>query len=147
MNQSGGRSYPNANASWAQEISLDLDIVSAMCPNCTILLVEARSKTCSDLTTAVDYAASVPGAVAISNSYGSGEFFTQTSLDTPLQPCWHRRDGQLRLQWLTACGTRPLRHTWTAVGGTTIGSLESRMLEQIYVWFGGGELKRVLRGR
>src|SRR6266536_4029607 len=32
VNQRGGRSYPRANAGWAAEISLDLDMVSATCP-------------------------------------------------------------------------------------------------------------------
>ncbi|HEY0778437.1 MAG TPA: hypothetical protein VGD56_10785, partial [Gemmatirosa sp.] len=40
VNQSGGTRYPSANAGWAEEISLDLDMASAVCPNCKILLVE-----------------------------------------------------------------------------------------------------------
>src|SRR5436190_15869522 len=43
VNQSGGATPPRANGSWAQEISLDLDMASAVCPNCKILLVEASS--------------------------------------------------------------------------------------------------------
>src|SRR5581483_3474390 len=38
VNQTGGTSYPTGNAGWAGEISLDLDMASAVCPNCHILL-------------------------------------------------------------------------------------------------------------
>ena len=78
-NQSGGTKYPRTNGGWAQEISLDLDMVSAICPNCHILLVEASSASFSNLSTAVNYAASVPGVVAISNSYGGSEFGSEVS--------------------------------------------------------------------
>src|SRR5207237_4673483 len=49
IDQFGGTSYPAADQGWAEEISLDLDMVSATCPNCTILLVEANSAYYSDL--------------------------------------------------------------------------------------------------
>ena len=35
--------YPRTNTGWGQENALDLDMASAMCPNCKILLVEATS--------------------------------------------------------------------------------------------------------
>jgi len=73
VNQSGGTTYPRANGGWAQEISLDLDMVSAICPDCHILLVEASSSSLANLATAVGYAASVKGVVAISNSYGGSD--------------------------------------------------------------------------
>lgn len=49
VNQRGGTSYPRTNAGWAQEISLDLDMVSATCPDCKILLVEASSSSFANL--------------------------------------------------------------------------------------------------
>jgi hypothetical protein len=73
VNQSGGTSYPASNSSWAQEISLDLDMVSAICPNCHILLVEASSTSDANLAAAVNRAAAL-GATQISNSYGEPEF-------------------------------------------------------------------------
>jgi subtilase family serine protease len=76
IDQRGGTSYPNANTGWAQEISLDLDMASAICPNCKILLVEADSNSFNDLTSAVRQAAS-QHATEISNSYGGNEFFGQ----------------------------------------------------------------------
>jgi hypothetical protein len=64
---------PSANSGWASEIALDTEMVSASCPLCHILLVEAKSAGTADLGTAVNYAASVPGVRAISNSYGGSE--------------------------------------------------------------------------
>lgn len=61
---------PRTDPGWAQEISLDIDMVSATCPDCKILLVEASTNSFANLATAVNYAASQPGVVAISNSYG-----------------------------------------------------------------------------
>jgi subtilase family serine protease len=78
VNQSGGTTPPRANSSWAQEISLDLDMVSAICPNCKILLVEATSNSLANLEAAVDEAARL-GANAISNSYGGSETSSETT--------------------------------------------------------------------
>ena len=81
VNQKGGTSYPRANGGWSQEISLDLDMVSAICPNCKILLVEASSSSQANLGTAVNTAAAL-GAVAISNSYGASESSQTVAYDS-----------------------------------------------------------------
>jgi hypothetical protein len=81
VNQQGQTSsYPVANVGWDEEISLDLDMVSAVCPNCKILLVEANSPSFDDLGAAVDTAANL-GAMAISNSYYGPEWPDETSYD------------------------------------------------------------------
>ena len=73
VDQYGGTSYPSpATNNWDYEIDLDLDMVSAACPNCNILLVEATDGYFSNLGTAVNTAVSL-GAVAVSNSYGGSE--------------------------------------------------------------------------
>jgi subtilase family serine protease len=72
VDQRGGTAYPRMNTGWAQETALDLDMASAMCSNCHILLVEADSNSFSDLAAAENRAATL-GANAISNSYGGGE--------------------------------------------------------------------------
>ncbi|HYL27330.1 MAG TPA: peptidase S8, partial [Candidatus Nitrosotalea sp.] len=59
------------NTGWAEEESLDLDMVSAICPNCKILLVEASSPSISALTTAENYATAHAGYV--SNSWSGNE--------------------------------------------------------------------------
>lgn len=82
VNQSGSTSsLPTNNASWSQEISLDLDMVSAVCPNCSIILAEASSASMTNLGTAVNAAANL-GATEISNSYGGGESSSDTSYDS-----------------------------------------------------------------
>jgi subtilase family serine protease len=78
VNQSGGAKAPRANGGWAQEISLDLDMASAICPNCHILLVEASSASFTNLSAAVNTAASL-GATVISNSYGGSEYSGEVS--------------------------------------------------------------------
>lgn len=78
--------YPSADGGWAGEESLDVDMVSAICPNCHIMLVEANSNSSMDLGQAVDTAVSY-GAKFVSNSYGStflGEAYedpTETDYD------------------------------------------------------------------
>jgi subtilase family serine protease len=78
LNQNGVQgSYPSQNTGWAQESALDLDMASAMCPNCKIYLIEANSATYGNLATAENTAANT-GAHAISNSYGGGESGSQS---------------------------------------------------------------------
>ncbi|HEY9179593.1 MAG TPA: hypothetical protein VIO32_02675 [Candidatus Baltobacteraceae bacterium] len=82
VNQNGSTSsLPTNNASWSQEISLDLDMVSAVCPNCSIVLAEASSASMTNLGTAVNAAANL-GATEISNSYGGSESSSDTSYDS-----------------------------------------------------------------
>jgi hypothetical protein len=81
VNQRGGTTPPTANRGWATEIALDVEYAHAMAPGSDILLVEADSSSFANLDTAVTYAAD-HGAVAISMSYGAGEFSTETSLDS-----------------------------------------------------------------
>jgi subtilase family serine protease len=60
-----------ADAGWAEEISLDLDMVSAVCPKCKIVLVEANSASFAALGSAENTAAGL--ANVISNSYGGSD--------------------------------------------------------------------------
>lgn len=82
VNQSGATSpLPAPDTGWAGEISLDLDMVSAVCPNCKILLVEASTSSMTNLGTAVNRAVTM-GAKYVSNSYGGPESSAVTSYDT-----------------------------------------------------------------
>ncbi len=85
VNQNGSTTSlpPAAPASddWTGEESLDFDMVSAICPNCHILLVEATSPTDANLGTAVNTAVSM-GAKYVSNSYGGDEASSQVSEDS-----------------------------------------------------------------
>jgi putative Ig domain-containing protein/cellulose binding protein with CBM2 domain len=75
VDEHGGTRYPKPapkSDDWTGEIALDIDMVSAVCPNCHILLLEAVEPTGDDLGTAVDTAVRL-GAKYVSNSYGGNE--------------------------------------------------------------------------
>ncbi|HEY3903257.1 MAG TPA: S8 family serine peptidase [Streptosporangiaceae bacterium] len=64
---------------WDVETALDVEMVSAACPHCHILLVEGNTPDINDLAAAVKTAGRL-GAQVISNSYGLAENgFTQPS--------------------------------------------------------------------
>lgn len=72
VDQAGTAGPLPADQYWDVEISLDLDMVSASCPNCEILLVEANDPQLADLGASVNTAVSL-GATEVSNSYGGAE--------------------------------------------------------------------------
>ena len=92
INQTGGFAeenetssvYPPAEPVWAKEMSLDMDMVSAICPECKILLVEADNEFKSEgkynLVDADDEAATFD-PVAISNSWAGPEESTEAEED------------------------------------------------------------------
>ena len=57
---------------WDVEATLDVSMVSAACPHCKILVVEADSDDAADLAAAADTAVRL-GARVVSNSYGARE--------------------------------------------------------------------------
>jgi subtilase family serine protease len=74
VNQTGQQgSYPKADTGWSQESALDLDMASAMCPGCKLVLVEATTPSFANLAAAVRTAAAISGVTVISNSYGGTE--------------------------------------------------------------------------
>jgi subtilase family serine protease len=136
VDQSGGTKYPRSNGGWAQEISLDLDMVSAACPNCRILLVEATSPTFTNLGAAVNQAAKL-GANEISNSYGGGESSHDTSYDASyfnhlgVAITASSGDGGYGVEYPAAS------QYVTAVGGTSLtGSITTGWSET--AWSGAG---------
>jgi subtilase family serine protease len=137
VNQTGGSTPPTANASWGQEISLDIDMVSAICPNCHILLVESNSASYTDLGTAVNTAASL-GSNAISNSYGGSE----SSAETTTYDAYYNHPGHAitvssgdngyGVQYPAAS-----RYV-TAVGGTSLSRASNSRGWAETVWSGAG---------
>jgi hypothetical protein len=84
VSEYGTSKLPKSDPSggWELEESLDLDMVSGICPNCSILLVEANSASISDLATAERTASRAPAVDAVSNSWGSGaEFIGENQYD------------------------------------------------------------------
>lgn len=136
VNQNGGTTYPRGNKGWAEEISLDLDMVSAICPNCHILLVEATSNSLSNLAAAVDEAAKL-GANEISNSYGGGEYSNevndQSHFNHPgIAITVSSGDSGYGVQFPAAS-----RYV-TAVGGTTLNKSSNSRGWSETVWSGAG---------
>lgn len=81
VNQNGQPGpLPVPNAGWAAEIALDLDMASAVCPNCNLLLIEADSNFSDDLFPAVNTAVNM-GAKFVSLSWGGSEFTGQLQAD------------------------------------------------------------------
>jgi subtilase family serine protease len=74
-------SLPSNDGGWAEEESLDLDMASATCPLCKIILVEATSASYTNLGKAVNEAVAL-GANVVSNSYGGSDSSGETSYDT-----------------------------------------------------------------
>jgi subtilase family serine protease len=71
VGQDGSSTLPTqTNRGWQTEMALDLDSVSALCPSCDILLVEANSSADSDLV-AAEHAAYNAGADQVSDSWMS----------------------------------------------------------------------------
>src|SRR5262249_9800082 len=71
-----GKATPPAPSSlgtgWDLEATLDVSMISAACPHCKIIVVEANSPSVPDLA-ATDTTAARLGAQVISNSYGIRE--------------------------------------------------------------------------
>jgi subtilase family serine protease len=84
VNQTGATSPLPATApasdDWTLEESLDLDMASALCPKCSLVLVEATNDSGTGLYIAENTAASLAGY--ISNSWGGTEASSDTSLDS-----------------------------------------------------------------
>jgi subtilase family serine protease len=138
VNQKGTTAwYPKGNSGWAEEESLDLDMVSAICPKCKIILVESNSTTAGSLSAAEDTAFRL-GAKFISNSWGGAEFSTEASYDSHFN---HRGvaitvssgDDGYGVQWPASSP-----HV-TAVGGTTLW-MKGKTRTQEKVWnLGAGD--------
>jgi subtilase family serine protease len=138
VNQQGNTSpLPSGDTGWGLEIALDVDAVSAACPACNILLVEAASNSFADLGAAVNYAATQPGVAAISNSYGAAEFRFETSSEAPynhpgIAVTVSSGDGGYGVEFPAAS-----RYV-TAVGGTTLRRDTSARGWGETVWSGAG---------
>ncbi|MBO0796677.1 MAG: S53 family peptidase [Ktedonobacteraceae bacterium] len=136
VNQNGGTSYPTPDAGWAEEISLDLDMASAICPNCKILLVEASSASFTNLGTAVNRAVTM-GATVVSNSYGGSESSGETSFAS-----FYNHPGVI----ITASSgdngygveVPAAYNTVVAVGGTTLTKTSNSRGWSETVWSGAG---------
>lgn len=137
VNQNGATSpLPSSDVGWSEEISLDLDMASAICPNCHILLVEASSASFTNLGAAVNEAARL-GASTISNSYGGGESSSETSIASAYNHAGivitaSSGDGGFGVEVPAAF------NTVVAVGGTSLSRSSSTRGWSETAWSGAG---------
>lgn len=86
VNQNGATSPLPGNApagdDWTIEAALDLDMASAACPSCKLVLFEAQDDQGDGLFIAQNAAAARAGVVAISNSWGEPSPGNDATLDT-----------------------------------------------------------------
>ncbi|HYU47264.1 MAG TPA: S53 family peptidase [Terriglobales bacterium] len=137
VNQTGGTSYPKTDAGWALEISLDVEIAHALCPNCKILLVEATSNSFANLLAAEDYART--HANIVSNSWGGTEFSSETTSGfdghfnhTGKPITFSSGDSGFGVEYPAAS------RFVTAVGGTTLKLNSNNTRASETVWSGTG---------
>jgi subtilase family serine protease len=135
-NQKGQRShYPAGNSGWGFEIDLDVDMVSAACPNCTIDLIEAKNNGLANLGDA-DKEAVKLGATIVSNSWGCYQAGCT----------WHTHDFDTKgITFLAAAGDigygsfPPAQFaTVISVGGTELSKTGSTYSEQVWPDTSGG---------
>jgi len=136
-NQNGQQSgYPHGSVGWGVEIDLDVQMVSAACPKCTIYLVEANSSTSSDLQSAEVEAVKL-GAHIVSNSWsclGSDSCVSASDFDTP------------GVVYLAASGDSGYNHigapavltSVVSVGGTVLTKNGSKYSETVWNDAGAG---------
>lgn len=127
VDQRGGSDLPDVDPGWAEEISLDLDMASAVCPNCRLLLVEADSAAMAALGSAVKTAVAL-GADAVSNSWGGpdmkdqyyGRYFHHdgVAITASAGDDGYGVSYPASSKWVTAVGGTTLRRSATARGFT-----------------------------
>lgn len=137
VNQNGVQgSYTRTDTGWDQEQALDLDMVSAMCPGCKIVLVQASTSSLANLAKAVNTAVTTMGANAVSNSYGGSESGT-----TSYESAWNHNgiaitvssgDNGYGVQFPASSP-----HV-TAVGGTSLKRASNTRGWAETVWSGAG---------
>ncbi|MGX1668143.1 carboxypeptidase regulatory-like domain-containing protein [Streptomyces sp. NPDC055400] len=144
VDQSGGQGYPVARAGWAAEISLDLQMVSAVAPKAHIVLVEAATPGFDDLGAAVNQAVA-QGAQFVSNSYGSGYSSTAGSGEDPAQSTMDAYFDHPGVTVVASSGDSGFGVSYpasspyvTAVGGTSLVKDDSARGWSEKVWAGSG---------
>jgi subtilase family serine protease len=136
-NQEGQQgAYPSANDFWGLEIDLDVEMVSATCPKCTIYLVEANSGAPSDLEAAEAEAVSL-GAHIVSNSwncYASNTCVGQSYFDAP-GVIYTAGSGDYAYDYN---GAPESLASVVSVGGTVLSRKGSKYNEVVADFAGGG---------
>ena len=136
VNEKGNKGpYPATDGGWAVEESLDVDMVSAACPQCHILLVEGDSNSIADLAASVATAARL-GADVISNSYGASEFGGMQSFYADYHPAHAAVVASSGDLGFTAAQFPAVAPGVTAVGGTSLYTSTNRRGWIEHAWSG-----------
>jgi subtilase family serine protease len=124
------------NSGWALEECLDVQMIHSIAPYATILVVEARSASLSDLNAAIT-AANNAGADIISMSYGASEFSTELSTGSVFSranTCYVASSGDTAaVVEFPSCHPNVL-----SVGGTTLTLDVNGNRASETTWNGGG---------
>jgi subtilase family serine protease len=136
VNQRGGAAPPRGDPGWGVEIALDVQAVSAACPNCSILLVEADSASFGNMGKAVNTAVRL-GADVVSNSYGGVEYGGSVNLGNTYYT--HPGVAQVVSSGDYGFGPAAFPASWDttiAVGGTSLDRTSTGWHET--AWWGSG---------
>ncbi len=125
LNQQGQQgNYPPPAGDFTIEIALDVEWAHVVAPRANIVLVEANTASFADLGASIILAKSLPGVSAVSMSFGSVEFDTETQLDqTFTTPSGHQGVTFLASTGDTGApgmGYPAYSPNVLAVGGTTL---------------------------
>jgi subtilase family serine protease len=129
---------PKTNSGWVGETSLDVEWAHAIAPDAKIVLVEATTQSGANLLKAIDYAASVKDASAISMSWGGPEFPEEVSLDSHFK-------NVSGAPFFASSGDDGTGASWPAsspyvigVGGTYVSMSSSGTFQKETAWDGSG---------
>jgi subtilase family serine protease len=132
---------PIPDPTWGEETAIDTEMVSAICPNCKIVVVEAKSSQIQDLAQSVDTAASYHPA-AISNSYAIAEDGDSDDKKLASYAGHYRRDN---IAVVAGAGDAGYGVNFPAsvdrviaVGGTTLAQNTDGTFAPQVVWSGSG---------
>jgi len=137
VDQRGGTSYPSKiDGGWALETALDVEIAHAVCPDCSILLVEGDDNFIQNLSIGVNTAVTL-GATEVSNSYGASEWSGESAYDAN----YHHPGVAVTVSTGdSGYGTSyPSASPFvTAIGGTTLLLNPDNSYKSESVWKGAG---------
>jgi subtilase family serine protease len=139
LHQNGSEaSGATTDEGWAQETVLDLEMATAMCPNCSLTVVEANTADFADFNDAVDLASSLPKVIAISNSYGGPEV---SESDYPAyESAYQKGIAVVASSGDSGFGVESpasFQHV-IAVGGTTLAVTDRGTYQSESAWAGAG---------
>ncbi len=126
-----------SDSGWSLETSLDVEWAHAIAPKAKILLVEATTPSGANLLKAIDYAVGRKDVVAVSMSWGGGEFPEEVSLDSHF--------ANSHAIFFASSGDNGSGASWPAsspyvvgVGGTTLSLNSDGGVKKETAWSGSG---------